>query len=77
MIRTPIVLSAPHQLPSGGLKLPPFPPRPRDPNNVVPKIVLTQAEADNMKEAIYNQLDDLEGYVVYVPLHEYYLTVCE
>lgn len=59
----PFLPVGPRQLPSGGLKLPPFPSRPRDGHNEVPKTVLTKAEADSMKELIFGQLDDLEGYV--------------
>ncbi|KAI0093872.1 PPP4R2-domain-containing protein [Irpex rosettiformis] len=60
-VPTLVMLSPPRQLPSGGLKLPPFPSRPRDINNEVPKTILTQAEADNMREEIFGQLDELEG----------------
>lgn len=47
---------------SGGLKLPPFAPRPRDENNpnVIPKVHLSKEEADEMKETIFAQLHDFE-----------------
>lgn len=57
------VLTAPRHLPSGGLKLPPFLPRPRDANNPneALKATLTEAEAQSMKDSIFTQIDALEG----------------
>lgn len=49
----------------GGLWLPPFPPRTRDVlnQNEPPKAYLTQAEADDLKLAIYAQIHEFEGSV--------------
>lgn len=61
------MIAAPQQLPNGGLKLPPFPTREPilvNPNPAPPKTDLTESEADNMKESIYAQLDEFDGYVL-------------
>ncbi|KAF7304614.1 hypothetical protein MKEN_01175300 [Mycena kentingensis (nom. inval.)] len=49
----------PTSTPSGGIKLPPFPPR----RTIipVPPSFMTEAEADEMKEAIYSLLDQFES----------------
>ncbi|THH07215.1 hypothetical protein EW146_g9386 [Bondarzewia mesenterica] len=56
-------LFSPQPSTPGGLKLPPFLPRPRDESNPneAPKSVLTQTEADAFKETLYLQLDVFEG----------------
>ncbi|KAJ3533862.1 hypothetical protein NM688_g7222 [Phlebia brevispora] len=56
---------SPHPIPAGGLKLPPFGPRPPradgkkfpDP----PKAILTSDEAKEFKESIYAQLNEFDG----------------
>ncbi|TFK54946.1 PPP4R2-domain-containing protein [Heliocybe sulcata] len=47
---------------SGGLKLPPFPPRPNNElnPNVIPKVHLAQEEANGMKKAIFVQLHEFD-----------------
>jgi hypothetical protein len=62
---TPVLLTSPRALPSGGLKLPPFPPRARDENNPneAPKSILTADDANEYKEIIFKQLDEFDGYV--------------
>lgn len=61
----PVLLTSPRPLQSGGLKLPPFPPRPRDINNPneAPKSILTIDEAKEFKEVIFQQMDEFDGYV--------------
>ncbi|PCH38026.1 hypothetical protein WOLCODRAFT_114666 [Wolfiporia cocos MD-104 SS10] len=46
----------------GGLKLPSFPSRPRDPSNPneAPKNILTEQEAADFKQSIFAQLDEFE-----------------
>jgi len=54
---------APRTLPNGGLKLPPFAPRPRlesNPNEA-PKHRLTAEEAAQFKQVIFDQLEEFEG----------------
>ncbi|KAI0797944.1 PPP4R2-domain-containing protein [Abortiporus biennis] len=53
----------PRSLPTGGLKLAPFPPRPRlesNPNEA-PKHILSPPEVADYKKIIFDQLDDFEG----------------
>ncbi|EKM55592.1 uncharacterized protein PHACADRAFT_161613 [Phanerochaete carnosa HHB-10118-sp] len=63
VLPSPPVITSPRPLPSGGLKLPPFPPRPRNPHNPneAPKSILSDNEANEYKEIILKQLDELEG----------------
>ncbi|KAI0374953.1 PPP4R2-domain-containing protein [Pilatotrama ljubarskyi] len=62
--RPPLMIAAPQQLPNGGLRLPPFPPRehnPHNPNPPPPKIDLDEKEAQEMRSSIYAQLDEFDG----------------
>ncbi|OCH94953.1 PPP4R2-domain-containing protein [Obba rivulosa] len=47
----------------GGLKLPPFPPRPRNESspNEAPKTILSEKEAEEFKNAIFELLDQFES----------------
>lgn len=64
VLPTPIITSR-RIMPSGGLKLPPFPSRSRDENNPheAPKSILTAKETQDFKEILFGQLDEFEGYV--------------
>ncbi|KAI0331120.1 PPP4R2-domain-containing protein [Cubamyces sp. BRFM 1775] len=62
--RPPLMIVAPQQLPNGGLKLPPFPPREQNPNNPnppPPKIDFGEKEAGEMRDSIHAQLDEFDG----------------
>ncbi|KAI0665208.1 PPP4R2-domain-containing protein [Cubamyces menziesii] len=62
--RPPLMIVAPQQLPNGGLKLPPFPPREQNPNNPnppPPKIDLDEKQAGEMRDSIHAQLDEFDG----------------
>lgn len=56
---------SPRALPSGGLKLAPFGPRPNRGDGQKfpepPKLILTQEEANEYKESIYAQLNEFDG----------------
>ncbi|KAI8998587.1 PPP4R2-domain-containing protein [Trametes punicea] len=70
--RPPLMIVAPQQLPNGGLKLPPFPPREHDPNNpnpAPPKIDLDEKEAEEMRSSIDAQLDEFHRHVEFANSH--------
>ncbi|KAI1795820.1 PPP4R2-domain-containing protein [Ganoderma leucocontextum] len=61
--RPPLMITTPQQLQNGGLKLPPFPAReyPAGTSNPLPKVDLSEKEADEFKTSIHAQLDEFDG----------------
>ncbi|KAI0780872.1 PPP4R2-domain-containing protein [Trametes elegans] len=62
--RPPLMIAAPQQLPNGGVRLPPFPPRepnPNNPNPPPPKIDMDEKETEEMRTSIHAQLDGFDA----------------
>jgi len=60
--QVPLRVTSPTSLASGGLRLPPFPPRKRDESNPneAPKSFMTEQEANELKGFIFAQLHEFE-----------------